>query len=115
MYSIVIFVMLFLFSAASLAADRYIKIATPVEQDIVDPTLPLLVNGTGRGLFEGNVVVRIEDPAGAQLVQIPTTMKRGDIAAEGEWQISIKLPKPVLELGDYGLMWRVIKLRPKGQ
>jgi len=97
MYKVVIFVILFLFSTASLTADRYIKIITPVEQDIVDPTRPLLVNGTGRGLFEGNVVVRVEDSAGAQLVQVLTTMKRSDIAAEGEWQISIELPKQVTE------------------
>lgn len=97
MYNMSLFVFLFLFSGFSMAADRYINITTPVEYDFVDPCRPLLVSGTGRGLFEGNVVVRIEDPAGEQLLQAPTTMKRGHIAAEGEWQISITLPSPLPE------------------
>ena len=92
MCNLPVLLLFFLFSGASMAADRYIHIVTPVEQDIVDPTQPLLVSGTGRGLFEGNVVVRIEDVAGKQLVQMPTTMKRDDIAAEGAWQINIILP-----------------------
>ena len=59
-----------------MAAERYINIATPVEHERVDPAEPLLVSGTGRGLFEGNVVVRIEDVAGELLLQMPTTMRR---------------------------------------
>jgi len=84
---------LILFSSSSMAADRYIHIMAPAAHDIVEPGQPLLVNGTGRGLFEGNVVVRIEDASGEQLLQVPTTMKRDDIAAEGEWQISLTLPQ----------------------
>jgi len=74
MYRVATLVILFLFSAAGLTADRYIKITMPVEQNIVDTTRPLLVYGTGRGVFEGNVVVHVEDLAGAQLIQIPATI-----------------------------------------
>ena len=97
MCNIRLFILLLLFSGAGMAADRYIKITTPVEHEHVDPAQPLLVSGTGRGLFEGNVVVRIEDAAGKPLLQVPTTMKRDHIAAAGEWQISIMLPRPVPE------------------
>ena len=95
MYKTGIFLLFCLHGGISLAADRYINIVTPVDHDIVDPGLPLLVSGTGRGMFEGNVVVRIEDASGELLLQAPTTMTRDDIAAEGAWQISITLPKPV--------------------
>jgi len=88
-------ILLLLFSSTGMAADRYIIIDKPAEHARVDPAQPLLVSGTGRGLFEGNVVVRVEDAAGRQLLQVPTTMKRDHIAAAGEWQVSITLPRPV--------------------
>jgi heat shock protein HslJ len=95
MYNIGILIVLLLFGGSGMAADQYIHIASPVDGDIVDPVQPLLVSGTGRGLFEGNVVVRIEDPAGKQLLQVPTTLKRNHIADAGQWQVSIMLPAPV--------------------
>lgn len=90
-----LFILLLLFSSTGMAADRYIIIDKPAEHARVDPAQPLLVSGSGRGLFEGNVVVRVEDAAGRQLLQVPTTMKRDHIAAAGEWQVSITLPRPV--------------------
>lgn len=93
MYHSGLFILCFLFAGLSMAAERYINILTPAAHDIVDPGQPLLVSGTGRGMFEGNVVVRIEDTGGEQLLQMPTTMTRDDIAAEGVWQISITLPR----------------------
>jgi heat shock protein HslJ len=76
------------------AADRYIRIAMPGENDSIDPNKPIVVSGSGKGLFEGNVVVRIEDLEGQELVQVPTTMIREDIAAEGTWQTQITIPPP---------------------
>jgi heat shock protein HslJ len=95
MYKIGIFLFFLLFTSLGVAADRYLHIITPAAQDLVEPGQPLLVSGTGRGLFEGNVVVRIENASGEQLLQVPTTMKLDDIAAEGEWQISVTLPQPL--------------------
>jgi heat shock protein HslJ len=77
------------------ASDRYIQIDTPGENDSVDPAKPIPVSGSGKGLFEGNVVVRIEDMEGRKLAQVATTVRRDDIAAEGPWQTQITLPKPV--------------------
>jgi len=76
------------------ASDRYIRIDTPGENDSVDPAERITVGGIAKGLFEGNVVVRIEDMEGRMLVQVPTTMSRDDIAAEGPWQTQITLPRP---------------------
>jgi len=88
--------MLFFFGTA-MASDRYINIVTPDGNATIDPDSPVAVTGTGKGLFEGNVVIRFEDLEGKLLVQEPTTMHRQDIAAAGAWQTSISLPRPVPE------------------
>lgn len=89
-------VMLF-FLGTAMASDRYIRIVSPEGNSMIDPGGPVTVSGTGKGLFEGNVVIRFEGPHGKLLVQEPTTMRRQDIAAAGEWQASISLPQPVPE------------------
>lgn len=81
----------------AMAVERYINIITPDGASIIDPASPVVVSGTGRGMFEGNVVVRFEDLDGKLLVQVPTTMQRQDIAAAGEWQASVTLPTSVPE------------------
>ena len=89
-------IMLFFYGIA-MASDRYINIVTPDGSSMIDPAAPVTVSGTGKGLFEGNVVIRFEDLDGKLLVQEPTTMQRQDIAAAGEWQTSISLPRSVPE------------------
>ena len=89
-------IMLFFYGIA-MASDRYINIVSPGVNATIDPDSPVAVTGTGKGLFEGNVVIRFEDLDGKLLVQKPTTMHRQDIAAAGEWQTSISLPRPVPE------------------
>ena len=98
MNRLVIFIILLTFIGTAMASDRYINIISPQENATIDPDRPVTVSGTGKGLFEGNVVVRFEDLAGKLLVQAPTTMHAEDIAAAGEWQTSITLPGPVPEL-----------------
>ena len=93
----VIFIILLSFFATAMASDRYINIISPEVNTTIDPYRPVIVSGTGRGMFEGNVVVRFEDLDGKLLVQQPTTMQREDIAAAGVWQASISLPRPVPE------------------
>lgn len=85
------------FLGTAMASDRYIRIVSPEGNATIDPGSPVTVSGTGKGLFEGNVVIRFEDLDGKLLVQEPTTMHREDIAAAGEWQTSITLPRPVPE------------------
>jgi heat shock protein HslJ len=77
------------------AADRYLRIDSPGVNDSVDPARPVSVSGSGKGLFDGNVVVRIERIDGGELAQVVTTMRRDDIAAAGTWQTRITLPQPV--------------------
>jgi heat shock protein HslJ len=93
----VIFIILLSFFGTAMASDRYINIISPEVNATIDPDSPVTVSGTGRGMFEGNVVVRFEDLDGKLLVQKPTTMHRQDIAAAGEWRTSISLPAPVPE------------------
>jgi len=81
-------------SGFTAASDRYISIHSPGENDSIDPGRPIAVSGSGKGLFEGNVVVRIEDMDGRQLAQVATTMQRDDIAAAGPWQAEITLSEP---------------------
>ena len=85
------------FLGTAMASDRYIRIVSPEGGSMIDPGSPVTVSGTGKGLFEGNVVIRFEGQHGELLVQEPTTMRRQDIAAAGEWQASISLPQPVPE------------------
>ena len=76
-------------------AVQFIRISAPGESETIDPAKPVTVRGTGRGLFEGNVVIRFEDLDGNPLVQVPTTMQQQDIGAPGAWQKNITLPSPV--------------------
>lgn len=76
-------------------AVQFIRISAPGGSETIDPAKPVTVKGTGRGLFEGNVVIRFEDLDGNPLVQVPTTMQQQDIGAPGTWQKSITLPSPV--------------------
>jgi heat shock protein HslJ len=92
--------MLMFFHGVVMASDRYINIISPHGNAMIDPDNPVAVSGTGKGMFEGNVVIRFEDLDGNLLVQKPTTMTtmhRDDITAAGEWQTSITLPPPVPE------------------
>jgi len=93
----VLSIMLLFFFGTAMASDRYINIISPDRNSIIDSGSPVAVSGTGKGLFEGNVVIRFEDLDGNLLVQEPTTMQRQDIAAAGEWQASISLPQPAPE------------------
>ena len=93
----VLSIILLFFYGIAMASDRYINIISPEVNATIDPDSPVAVTGTGKGLFEGNVVIRFEDLDGKLLVQKPTTMHRQDIAAAGEWQTSILLPRPVPE------------------
>jgi hypothetical protein len=76
-------------------ALHYVRITSPVEGGGFDASGPLIVAGTGRGLFEGNVVVRVEDAEGRQLALVPTILDAPDIAAAGAWRASIPLARPV--------------------
>ncbi len=44
-------------SGFATASDRFIRIATPGENDSIDFTRPIPVSGSSKGLFEGNVLL----------------------------------------------------------
>jgi hypothetical protein len=60
-------ILLLSFFATAMASDRYINIVSPEVNATIDPDTPVTVSGTGRGMFEGNVVVRFEDLAALEL------------------------------------------------
>jgi heat shock protein HslJ len=76
------------------ATERYIRIDTPVADTSVDPAVPLTVRGTGKGLFEGNVVIGLESIDGRKLARVATTLRRDNSAAAGTWQTLITIPRP---------------------
>ena len=71
--------------------ERYLEITSPLDRAVIDVGQPLTVQGTGKGLFENNVVLSLEDADGKQLQQIPTTLKTNEIGGAGSWEQSITL------------------------
>ena len=94
MKTCILYLMIVSISGFAAASDRYVQIDTPGDHDRADFAKPIVVSGSGKGLFEGNVVVRVEDLAGRKLVQVATILKRDHIAAAGTWQTQITIPQP---------------------
>jgi heat shock protein HslJ len=66
------------------AIQPYITIDEPVQGATIDISNPVLVRGSGGGLFEGNVVVEALDWQGNVLARVPTTLQGPDVGAGGE-------------------------------
>lgn len=73
-------------------AGSEIKIDLPKDGDVLDTNLPVTVSGTGRGLFENNVVVEALDSSGTVIVQEPTTMQTEEVGGAGTWSIDMRIP-----------------------
>jgi len=73
-------------------AGSEIKIDQPKDGDVLDTNLPVTVSGTGRGLFENNVVVEVLDSSGTVIVQEPTTMQTEQVGGAGTWSIEMRIP-----------------------
>jgi len=80
-------------------AGSEIKIDEPKDGAVLDTNLPVTVSGTGRGLFENNVVVEVLDSSGTVMVQEPTTMQTEEVGGAGTWSIDIRIPAGGSELG----------------
>gem|GEM_PF-350938 len=87
--------LLLLIAACTVDSERYIRISAPTHDAVIDPGQPLIVKGTGRGLYENNVVIQIQDSQGIKLIQMPTTMKTEQIGGQGVWQKRVLLTGPV--------------------
>ena len=82
-------------AACTADSERYIRISAPANNAVIDPGQPLIIKGTGRGLFENNVVIQLQDSQGIKLIQTPTTMKTDQIGGKGVWQKRLLLTEPV--------------------
>jgi uncharacterized lipoprotein YbaY/LysM repeat protein len=67
----------------------YITIDDPQPYANVGLDGEVTISGRARGLFEGNVVVRLIDDKGVVLHQEPTTMPTEEPGGEGEWSITL--------------------------
>jgi heat shock protein HslJ len=71
----------------------YIRIEKPLANAELDASKSIIVSGMGAGLFEGNVVVQIQDAEGNELALQPTILQSPDagIGGEGPWETEINL------------------------
>ena len=90
----VLSIIILFFYGVAMASDRYINIVTPDGNSMIDPAAPVTVSGTGKGLFEGNVVIRFEDLDGKLLVQEPTTCSRRILPQRGSGRQAFHCPGP---------------------
>jgi putative lipoprotein len=70
-----------------------IKITVPADGATVDVEQPLQVAGIGRGLFDGNIVVRAVDGDGEILAEETTTIDAVDArnSGEGPWSLELTI------------------------
>jgi heat shock protein HslJ len=74
------------------AAGSEVHIDQPQDGAVLDVAEPVTISGTGRGLFENNVVVEALDEGGNVLVRQPTTMTSADVGGPGVWSIDLTIP-----------------------
>jgi putative lipoprotein len=73
--------------------EAYITITSPGDGEEVDIDKPLLVEGWGGGLFEGNVVVRASDEDGNVLDEVAAIVDSPDagIGGQGPWSVELTI------------------------
>ena len=74
---------------------KYLTINAPADLSVIKPDQVLVIQGEGKGLYENNVVIKIEDLSGNTLMQVPTTMKTDEIGGSGQWTKKITLSRPL--------------------
>ena len=73
-------------------ADQLFDVTITSPQNYLGiPGTTFTVEGTGKGLFEGNVVVEVLDNEGNILFSEPTLVATDEIGGEGDWSIDIDL------------------------
>jgi hypothetical protein len=76
--------------------DHYITITSPLPNAAVALS-GFTVTGTGKGLFEGALVVQVKDAAGEIIFQQPLTMFSDEVGGKGDWSADV-----VLDQGEAG-------------
>ena len=82
------------FSAKQIAdVTHEITITAPEEDAVLDATRSITVSGTGRGLFEGNVVLQVLDEAGDVLFEQPAVLQGENVGlgGPGTWEFTLEL------------------------
>ncbi len=69
----------------------FVTIDTPLPYETLDLSQPIVITGQGRGLFEGNVVVRALDDNGNILAEEPTTLQAAEVGGQGTWEIDLNI------------------------
>jgi len=87
--------LIMLLSSCTPNPARYLTINAPADLSIIKSDQALVIQGEGKGLFENNVVIKIENLSGNTLMQVPTTMKTEEIGGSGQWKKNITLTRPV--------------------
>ncbi len=82
------------FGEAGTEILAFIEINEPQDGAVLDANTPLVVRGTGAGLFEGNVVVEALDAAGDVLSVESAVIQSPDagIGGEGPWSLILVVP-----------------------
>jgi len=89
-----IFSLLLLLSSCTQEPMKYLTIDKPVDSSSINPEQVLVIQGTGKGLYENNVVIEIEDLTGNTLIQMATTIETDEIRGAGLWKEGFTLAKP---------------------
>ncbi len=87
--------LIILLSSCTHNPGKYLTINAPADLSIIKSDQTLVIQGEGKGLFENNVVIKIEDLSGNTLLQVPTTMKTNEIGGSGKWEKNITLTRPL--------------------
>ena len=69
--------------------SSFVAITNPLPYAQLADNQKIVVQGTGRGLFENNVVVQLLDNAGNVLLTEPTTMQTDEVGGAGTWQLTL--------------------------
>jgi len=84
-----------LLSSCAQKPVKYLTINAPADLSIIKSDQALVVQGEGKGLYENNVVIKIEDLSDNTLMQVPTTMKTDEIGGAGQWTKNITFSGPL--------------------
>lgn len=73
-----------------------LKIDEPAAGAVLDTSAPVLVNGTGAGLYEGTVIVQALDADSKVLAEQATTLEGPDAGSggEGTWSVQLLVQPP---------------------
>ena len=73
------------------ASAAMVEITTPVDGAKLTAGQPIAISGTGRALFENNVIIQVLDAQGSVLAVQPTTMTSEEVGGEGAWSMEISV------------------------